>query len=163
MVVAAARVLRERLHRANRSIFAASRTHGCESSMDSAPVHNVCKNSQVGIGARLQRAFHGGQGNSGSVIVKSVRSTFPRYHIANFTPCFPLQLHPNGPAFQSRAIDVGDAVIEIDGISQQSSRRHRRARASVHFAFPGVCAAFVDDLDLLGNAGIGANTTRASL
>ena len=25
------------------------------------------------------------------------------------------QLHPNGPAFQSRAIDIGDVIIEIDG------------------------------------------------
>jgi hypothetical protein len=40
-----------------------------------------------------------------------------------------LQLHPNGPAFQSHAIDVGDSVMEVDGtILHVPQRRLRAAR-----------------------------------
>ncbi len=116
-------------------IFCRLAHHRCVSTMDSAPAHVVSTSPQIGIGVHLQRAFHGGLGISGSVIVKSVRTTLlefmrhnahSKFHSVLFK-FFPLQLHPNGPAFQSHAIDVGDSVMEVDGTFLHVPQRRLRA------------------------------------
>ncbi len=103
---------------------------GSEAAAFSSPRHQY----HFGIGAQLQRepalgrdlAFQDGRGLVLRVL--SVCSIIPLCSIRAVQPSpltdVPVQLHTNGPAFRSHAIDIGDTILEIDGASSWVGRAY---------------------------------------
>ena len=97
-----------------------------------APIASPSAQYHFGIGAQLQRepalvrelAFQDGRGLVLRVL--SVCSIIGLCSIRVVQPSpltdVPVQLHTNGPAFRSHAIDIGDTILEIDGASSWVGR-----------------------------------------